>query len=100
YEKARAQHGQQRAKPVLSIAEARRRRTPIEWNVADISKPEFLGLRVLASDSGSRITDHSSGNDHTPVASNGEPFLYSRSSITLSDLVPFIDWSPFFHTWE
>ena len=37
--------------------------------------------------------------DHTP---EHPPFLGVKSleGITLSDLVPFIDWTPFFHTWE
>jgi 5-methyltetrahydrofolate--homocysteine methyltransferase len=74
YDKVRAQHSGQTAKPLLTIEEARRRRTPIEWKASDIPTPAFTGLRVLASD--------------------------RRSVITISDLVPFIDWSPFFHTWE
>src|SRR6266404_6574458 len=30
----------------------------------------------------------------------GRRFSNHASRITLADLVPFIDWSPFFHTWE
>jgi 5-methyltetrahydrofolate--homocysteine methyltransferase len=74
YEKARVQHGQQKTKPLLPLEEARRRRTPIEWKAADLPKPSFTGLHDLAS-----ILD---------------------SGFTLSHLVPLIDWSPFFHTWE
>jgi 5-methyltetrahydrofolate--homocysteine methyltransferase len=83
YEKLRAHHGEQKAKPLLSLEEARRRRTSIPWRRQDMSKPEFSGVRVLTSDKqyGTRNTEHA-------------------SRITLSDLVPFIDWSPFFHTWE
>ena len=69
YEKVRAQHAGQHAKPLLKIEEARRRRTPIDWKSSDIPKPEFTGARVI--------------ND-----------------LPLSELVPLIDWSPFFHTWE
>jgi 5-methyltetrahydrofolate--homocysteine methyltransferase len=81
YDKLRQKHAGQQAKPLLSIEEARRRRTPITWNAADIPKPAFTGLRVLASDS------------QSPIANGQAP-------IALSDLVPYIDWSPFFHTWE
>jgi 5-methyltetrahydrofolate--homocysteine methyltransferase len=84
YEKVRAHHGQQSAKPLLHLDEARRRRTSIEWKVADIAAPEFTGIRVLASDADSR------------ARADGSIVL----SIALADLVPFIDWSPFFHTWE
>src|SRR5260221_365982 len=66
----RRQHLQQKDhKPLLSIQEARQRRTPIAWKAEDIAKPSFTGIRTL---------------DHFP----------------LDQLVPFIDWSPFFHTWE
>jgi len=54
---------------LLSLAQARERRTAIEWKAADVPKPAFTGVRVL------------------------EAFPLDR-------LVPFIDWSPFFHTWE
>jgi 5-methyltetrahydrofolate--homocysteine methyltransferase len=83
YEKLRAQHGEQKAKPLLTLEEARRRRTPIPWRSEDIWKPEFTGIRVLTSDTqpGTRNPEHA-------------------SLISLLDLVPFIDWSPFFHTWE
>jgi 5-methyltetrahydrofolate--homocysteine methyltransferase len=81
YEKLRAQHPQLKAKPLLPLEEARRRRAPIQWKPADLPKPQSLGIRVLSSD-----------------APPSGPHPASR--ITLSDLLPFIDWSPFFHTWE
>jgi 5-methyltetrahydrofolate--homocysteine methyltransferase len=54
---------------LLPLAEARKRRTPIEWRASDIPKPAFTGLRVL-------------------------------KNFPLEKIVPFIDWSPFFHAWE
>lgn len=81
YDKLRAQHSAQTAKPLLTVEEARRRHTPIEWKEADVSKPAFTGVRVLSSDSQSPIAE-------------------SQLPMTVSELVPFIDWSPFFHTWE
>ena len=81
YDKLRAQHSAQTAKPLLTVEAARRRQTPIEWKEADVSKPAFTGVRVLSSDS------------QLPIAESQLP-------ITVSELVPFIDWSPFFHTWE
>jgi 5-methyltetrahydrofolate--homocysteine methyltransferase len=68
YEKLRAQHAGQQAKPLLTIDEARQRRTPVDWKASDIPKPEFTGVRVI-------------------------------QDLALKELVPFIDWSPFFHTW-
>jgi 5-methyltetrahydrofolate--homocysteine methyltransferase len=81
YEKLRDQHGSQKSKPLLTLAQARKCRTPIQWNPADLAKPAFTGVRVLSSASESPLTHHA-------------------SRITLTDLLPFIDWSPFFHTWE
>jgi 5-methyltetrahydrofolate--homocysteine methyltransferase len=81
YEKLRTQHPQPKAKPSLPLEEARRRRAPIQWKPGDVPKPQSLGLRVLSSDA---------------PPSGPHP----ASPITLSDLLPFIDWSPFFHTWE
>jgi 5-methyltetrahydrofolate--homocysteine methyltransferase len=55
--------------PLLPLAEARRRRTPIDWAATDIPQPEFLGPRVFAP-------------------------------VPLEEIVPFIDWGPFFSAWE
>jgi 5-methyltetrahydrofolate--homocysteine methyltransferase len=88
YDKLRALHADQKAKPLLTIEEVRKRRTPIDWKVSDLEKPAFTGIRVLATDYQSPITDHASRITH------------HASPLPLSALVPFIDWSPFFHTWE
>jgi 5-methyltetrahydrofolate--homocysteine methyltransferase len=81
YAKLRAQHGERKGKALLSLEEARQRRTAIEWKGSDIVQPEFTGRRVLSSES--------------DLASKP-----GSSFITIEQLVPFIDWSPFFHTWE
>lgn len=46
YEAVRKSHAAPR-QSVVSIAEARARRTPIEWRAEDIPQPEFTGVRVL-----------------------------------------------------
>jgi 5-methyltetrahydrofolate--homocysteine methyltransferase len=69
-ERLREEHRKKRDdRPLLSIEEARRRKTPSDWTKTDLPQPEFIGPRVL-------------------------------ESVPLAELVPFIDWSPFFHTWE
>jgi 5-methyltetrahydrofolate--homocysteine methyltransferase len=55
--------------PLLPLAEARKRRPPIDWDKADIAKPSFLGLKVL-------------------------------DPVPLEEIVPFIDWKPFFNAWK
>jgi 5-methyltetrahydrofolate--homocysteine methyltransferase len=47
YEKIRTQHQGHKDKPLLSVEEARKRRTRIEWKPEDIAKPSFTGVRVL-----------------------------------------------------
>ena len=64
-----AYEGKKTMKKLLPLEEARKRRTPIDWQTSERTTPNFLGTRVI---------------DDQP----------------LSDLVPVIDWSPFFHTWE
>ena len=43
----RQMHEDRRKTPLISIDQARRRKADIEWNAADISKPVFLGRRVI-----------------------------------------------------
>jgi 5-methyltetrahydrofolate--homocysteine methyltransferase len=77
YDRIRAQHAGRQQK-LVSLAEARANAPKLNYD--DLPKPEFTGVRVLSS-------------DKSPIANRQSP-------IPLANLVPFIDWSPFFHTWE
>jgi 5-methyltetrahydrofolate--homocysteine methyltransferase len=79
YERLRQQYGAQKTAPLLSIQEARERRTPLTWSGHTPPAPEFLGLRALSSSPTRR-------REAIPVQ--------------LKDIEAFIDWSPFFHAWE
>jgi 5-methyltetrahydrofolate--homocysteine methyltransferase len=68
YEHLRKVHSAPKHK-LVSLNDARARRTPIVWRAEDIARPEGTGVRVL---------------DDFPLATLRE----------------FIDWTPFFHTWE
>jgi 5-methyltetrahydrofolate--homocysteine methyltransferase len=78
YGRVRAHHGNQQQK-LVTLEQARANAPKLKFD--DLPRPEFVGVRVLSSDATTLNTQHS-------------------ARITLSDLVPFIDWSPFFHTWE
>ncbi|HTV76279.1 MAG TPA: B12-binding domain-containing protein, partial [Candidatus Baltobacteraceae bacterium] len=78
YNRVRATHGSQTAK-LLSLEAARANAPKLKFD--DLSKPEFIGIRALSSEVTTLNTQHS-------------------ARVTLAELVPFIDWSPFFHTWE
>jgi len=56
YEAVRKAHSSPRQK-VVSLATARSRRTPIEWQPADIPVPSFTGLRVLDNFPLARLRD-------------------------------------------
>ena len=73
YDRLRSQHGSQRAR-LHPIAEARARGPKLRYH--DLPQPEFTGVRVVAADAA------------------------GKDKISLAELVPFIDWTPFFHTWE
>jgi len=73
----RAQHAGP-AQRLIPLAQARIRARKLAHN--DVPQPEFIGVRVLSSG---------------PSAFGHQP-----SALTLADLVPVIDWSPFFHVWE
>ena len=73
YEKLRIEHaGRQAGKPMLTIQDAIANAPKLPHD--NIAAPEQTGVVVFESGK--------SGN------------------ISLKDLTPFIDWSPFFHTWE
>jgi 5-methyltetrahydrofolate--homocysteine methyltransferase len=69
-ERLRRDHeARQRQQPLVSLEEARRRRTALDWAGYAPPQPEFRGARQLCD-------------------------------VDLSQLVPFIDWTPFFAVWE
>src|SRR5688500_5822901 len=59
---------QAQKRPMLALAEARRRRAELVFDDTSIATPSWLGVRNLDLD--------------------------------LAELAKWIDWSPFFHTWE
>ena len=74
YERLRREHAAKTdEKKLLTLEQARANRTPIDWRSYVPPKPEFLGVRV---------------------------YVPGKISIAVNDLVPYIDWSPFFHAWE
>jgi 5-methyltetrahydrofolate--homocysteine methyltransferase len=46
-ERLRELHSEKERKPLLPLARARERRTPIEWHADDLQAPSFTGLRVV-----------------------------------------------------
>ena len=87
YEKLRAQHAGSAAK-LLSLEAARTNAPKLKYD--DLPKPEFVGVRTLSSGAfNSGKCDCGSSHGHA-----------GAFSVSLEEVVPFIDWTPFFHTWE
>jgi 5-methyltetrahydrofolate--homocysteine methyltransferase len=49
-ERLRGQYEERTRKPLLPLAEAQARRTPIEWQEEDLAEPAFTGTRVVEPD--------------------------------------------------
>ncbi len=109
----------------LTLEKARANRSTFAWKDYEPAKPEFLGVRVVGTGLGSaRLQRAGDGilpsrtsadvdpkkNVEIPLAVKEGSSLSQNATtstlqacapqISLATLVPFIDWSPFFHTWE
>jgi 5-methyltetrahydrofolate--homocysteine methyltransferase len=69
YDTVRSNHAGKKAAPLLTLAQARANKTPIDWTNYTPPKPKFIGRRVF-------------------------------KNLDLSELAAFIDWQPFFQTWD
>jgi 5-methyltetrahydrofolate--homocysteine methyltransferase len=115
YARLREEHASRsREKKLVTLEQARANRTPVDWSSYTPSKPEFLGTRVYATDLGSAGCQPAVAGslpataDDAPTqteasrqaAETGRLAACAPHAISLDDLIQFIDWSPFFHTWE
>ncbi|MBK6714886.1 MAG: methionine synthase [Burkholderiales bacterium] len=69
YARVRDQHANKKATPLVTLAQARANKAPIDWAAYAPPVPKFLGRRVLRNQD-------------------------------LAELANFIDWAPFFQTWD
>ena len=78
-------------KPLLKLQQARSRAPQFDWATVDIPEPAFLGTKVFNCDQ--------SNPDASPSDAAGDLIL-DTCDLGLGDIVPFIDWGPFFSAWE
>ncbi len=71
----RAKYGQKKARDILGIDAARANKFTCDWSSVEIATPAFTGVKRVLTEGGDM-------------------------AISLEELRRFIDWSPFFHTWE
>jgi 5-methyltetrahydrofolate--homocysteine methyltransferase len=123
YERLRQEHAAKtRKKNLLTLDQARANRTPIDWSSYIPPKTDFLGVRVYATSPGSAgcqpafagsLPATSEDDSKTPGATKVQrasrqaaemdrlaACAPQKIAIELSDLIKYIDWSPFFHAWE
>jgi 5-methyltetrahydrofolate--homocysteine methyltransferase len=67
--KVRQLHAGKKATPLVTLAQARANKSPVDWSAYEPPRPRFVGRRVL------RNAD-------------------------LAELAAYIDWGPFFQTWD
>lgn len=82
YERTRA-HRAGRKETLLTLGQARANAPKLAYD--DLPRPEFTGVRVLGA----------AGDPDAPSDAAD-----ARRNVSVADLVPFIDWTPFFHAWE
>jgi 5-methyltetrahydrofolate--homocysteine methyltransferase len=113
YARLREEHASKsHEKKLITLEQARANRTPIDWTNYVAPTPALLGPRVYATDLGSvRASRAGDGASPSPTLPSDENSFRrgaetstrgacAPQAISLDDLIPFIDWSPFFHTWE
>ena len=80
-----ASYAKRHAVELAPYAEAKEKRFATDWSQVDVPRPSFIGARSLSSVVAGSDADESTA----PV-----------KAITLRELREYIDWSPFFQTWE
>ena len=93
-QEALRQHHAGNAAALVSVEEARLKAPKLDFG--DLAKPEFTGVRVLTSDVSREARETAGGAPALPKSTSE----ISTIPVSLAELREFIDWTPFFHTWE
>lgn len=98
YQTLREEHtNRTREKKMLTLEQARANRTAIDWTGFTPAKPSFLGARVWSTDIASV---RAAALSHAETGACSHHNHDAVIPLTLEKLAEYIDWSPFFHTWE
>ena len=77
-------------RPVLRLDAARANRTPIDWSRYHPPRPRMLVRQSMDI----------SANSRHPVHGPATQFVRTFRDYDLAELRPYIDWQPFFNSWE
>jgi 5-methyltetrahydrofolate--homocysteine methyltransferase len=114
YERLRGEHADRtREKKMLTLEQARANRLTIGWSDYVPPVPAFVGVRAVSSVIPSEVEGSRGATENPSPANDGhsvipqDPSTSLRSArgdgiraVKLETLTDYIDWSPFFHTWE
>ena len=90
YDSLRERHAaRDGAKPLLSLADARADRTPIDWSDYRPPRPRMISQQ---------LRDSHTDDYHAPTAAL--QYVRSFDNYPLAELRDYIDWQPFFNAWE
>ena len=92
--RARAAHAGQ-TQQLITLEEARANRSPITWRAEDIAQPAFVGVRIVGEWSDLPRVRYPDGALALKVSN-----VEIAGRVPLQEIASFIDWTPFFHTWE
>lgn len=76
---------QERQMTLVPYEEAFQKRWPTDWDQIDVAVPEFTGVKTIGT---------------TPALVESESDPISHTVISLEDIANYIDWTPFFMSWE
>ncbi len=92
YEALREARGSKRKRaPLLPIEDARQNKYQVDWKAFTPTRPSFLGTKTFPNN-GTSV-----GLGHNPSATPTTP---EEVGYPLRELREYIDWTPFFQTWE
>ncbi|HYO24957.1 MAG TPA: methionine synthase [Lacipirellulaceae bacterium] len=81
-----ASYAQRQAVELAPYAEARQKRFQTDWPTVELPRPAFTGRRLVTTGA--------------PADAGGDSQFHAVDKIELAELRPYIDWTPFFQTWE
>jgi 5-methyltetrahydrofolate--homocysteine methyltransferase len=82
-----ASHAKRHAVELAPYEEARAKRFTSDWTKIDMPRPAFIGSQIISSGS-------------LPLEGSAGEGVAAEKAIQLKTLREYIDWSPFFQTWE
>ncbi|BCU75671.1 methionine synthase [Luteolibacter sp. LG18] len=94
HEKLRKQYADGPKKAVISLAQARANARQTDWATVDIATPSFTGTRRFETRADAPFICQQPGDYEAGFATD------ETIPLSLRELVNYIDWTPFFHSWE